>query len=189
MSLIYHYANAVFQDRLQMITSSAREIKEGGLLPSRYVLAVTGEIGQDKANDLSHIATVRQRLNGKPDTICASARRAPCDNARRYREMQHRLVHTADLRARRVSTRCPSVGFALDKNRRFFAAEIESVSLLDLIAHGHGKVLLKPHASLSPEEPRGLFEVATGVGVTDRTDALESVDVHQRSSIVSVHPG
>lgn len=67
MSLIYDYANAVFQDRVQMIISSAREIKEGELLPSRYVFAVTDEIGQDKANDLSHIAKVRQRLNGKPD--------------------------------------------------------------------------------------------------------------------------
>ena len=39
---------------------------EGGLLPSRYILAVTDEIGQDKANDLSHIAKVRQRVDGKP---------------------------------------------------------------------------------------------------------------------------
>jgi hypothetical protein len=28
---------------------------------------VTDEIGQDKANDLSHIAKVRRRIDGKPD--------------------------------------------------------------------------------------------------------------------------
>ena len=67
MSLICYYANAVFQDRVQTIISTAWEIKEGALLPSRYVLAVTDENGQDKANDLSHIAKVRQRNNGKPD--------------------------------------------------------------------------------------------------------------------------
>jgi hypothetical protein len=67
MSSIYHYANAVFQDRVQATISSAREMTEGGLLPSRYILAVTHEIGQDKANDLSHIAKVRQRVDGKPD--------------------------------------------------------------------------------------------------------------------------
>ena len=67
MSSIYHYANAVFQERIQSTIASAREMKEGGLLPSRYILAVTDEIGQDKANDLSHIAKVRQRVDGEAE--------------------------------------------------------------------------------------------------------------------------
>lgn len=67
MSSIYHYANAVFQDRVQAIISNAREMTKGGLLPSRYILAVTDEIGQDKANDLSYLAKVRQHFNGKSD--------------------------------------------------------------------------------------------------------------------------
>jgi hypothetical protein len=67
MSSIYHHANAVFQDCIQGIISSAREMKEGSLLPANYILAVTDEIGQDKANDLSHIAKIRERFEGKSD--------------------------------------------------------------------------------------------------------------------------
>lgn len=61
---IYEYANDVFQDLVQAMISSARETKEGSLLPSRYVLVVTEEVGMDKANDLSHIAIVRERVEG-----------------------------------------------------------------------------------------------------------------------------
>ncbi|VVC01120.1 Uncharacterised protein [uncultured archaeon] len=67
MSSIYEYTNTVFQERIQAVLSSAREMKEQGLLPSRYILAVTDEIGQDRANDLSHIAAVWQRPGRKPD--------------------------------------------------------------------------------------------------------------------------
>jgi len=61
---IYEYANHLFQDRVQAMITSAREMKEGGRLPSRYVLLVTDEIGMDRANDLSHIAKVRERIDG-----------------------------------------------------------------------------------------------------------------------------
>lgn len=64
---IYHHANAVFQNCIQRIISSAREMKEGSLLPANYILAVTDEIGQDKANDLSHIAKIRECFEGKSD--------------------------------------------------------------------------------------------------------------------------
>lgn len=42
-------------------------MKEGSLLPANYILAVTDEIGQDKANDLSHIAKIRECFEGKSD--------------------------------------------------------------------------------------------------------------------------
>jgi hypothetical protein len=67
ISSIYNHANAVFQNCIQGIISSAREMKEGGLLPANYILAVTDEIGQDKANDLSRIAKVREFFEGKSD--------------------------------------------------------------------------------------------------------------------------
>lgn len=35
-------------------------------MPSAYVLAVTQEIGQDQANDVSDIAFVREHSNGEP---------------------------------------------------------------------------------------------------------------------------
>lgn len=64
---MYQYANDVFQQRAQATIASAREMKEGALVPSRYILVVTEEIGMDKANDLSHIAKVRQRVHGDRD--------------------------------------------------------------------------------------------------------------------------
>jgi hypothetical protein len=43
-------------------------------------------------------------------------------------------------------------------------------SLLDLTQPARAG--LKPHASLSPEQLRGLLEVATGVSVADRESAI-----------------
>jgi hypothetical protein len=48
------------------ILDTARELKPGSIIPSIYVLAVTQEIGQDQANDVSDIAVVRERLTGDP---------------------------------------------------------------------------------------------------------------------------
>lgn len=62
---IARFANHTFQQRVQAVLANARETGEGGLLPSRYILAVTDEIGQDRANDLSHIAKVRLPLQGE----------------------------------------------------------------------------------------------------------------------------
>jgi hypothetical protein len=39
-------------------------MKVGRILPYRYILAMTDEIGQDKANDLSHIVKVRELIEG-----------------------------------------------------------------------------------------------------------------------------
>lgn len=67
MTSIRAYANVIFQDRVQAVITGARELKINGFAPSRYILVVTDEIGQDRANDLSHIAVVRQRGRGEPD--------------------------------------------------------------------------------------------------------------------------
>ena len=56
----------VRKGQLLAVIDTARERKPGRILPSTYVLAVTQEIGQDKANDVSDIAVVRERLTGDP---------------------------------------------------------------------------------------------------------------------------
>ena len=61
MSDIYEFASVLFQERIQCILGQARELKEDGVRLSRYILVITDEIGQDKANDLSHIAKVTLR--------------------------------------------------------------------------------------------------------------------------------
>lgn len=64
MKAVRAYANSLFQDRVQTVIGSARELKTDSFVPARYILAVTDEIGQDRANDLSHIAAVRQPPEG-----------------------------------------------------------------------------------------------------------------------------
>lgn len=64
---IYEYTNDLFQKRLKATIATGREMKYGSPTPSRYVLVVTEEIGTDKANDLSHIAKVSQRVDGNCD--------------------------------------------------------------------------------------------------------------------------
>jgi hypothetical protein len=60
------YANAMFDRQLRAILSAARERSASSISPSRYVLVVTEEIGQDRANDVSHIAAIREVPNGEP---------------------------------------------------------------------------------------------------------------------------
>lgn len=59
-------AHQTFDDQIRPILASARERAQGGIVPSAYVLAVTQEIGQDQANDVSDIAFVREHPNGEP---------------------------------------------------------------------------------------------------------------------------
>ncbi|RNC81383.1 MAG: hypothetical protein ED559_06210 [Phycisphaera sp.] len=59
-STISEYANAVFDTRVRALMDLAKERTPTGLIPSRYVLVTTKEIGQDRANDLSTIAVVRE---------------------------------------------------------------------------------------------------------------------------------
>jgi hypothetical protein len=77
---IRHYANGIFEQRVREIMNSARERRPSSLLPHRYVLAVTEEIGQDRVNDVSHIASLRERLNAD------AAIRPLVENARIFHE-------------------------------------------------------------------------------------------------------
>jgi hypothetical protein len=74
------YANELFEQKIRAIMLSARERSVSIILPSRYVLAVTEEIGQDCANDLSHIVAIREMPSSDP------AIRALVTDARIYHE-------------------------------------------------------------------------------------------------------
>lgn len=60
------YAHDQFTKPMFDLLSRAGERKQGGLVLSSYVLALTEEIGQDCGNDVSHIALVRERPDGDP---------------------------------------------------------------------------------------------------------------------------
>lgn len=66
LDALNRYAHTLFDEKMLAILDTARERKPGTILPSTYVIAVTQEIGQDQANDVSDIAVVRERLAGDP---------------------------------------------------------------------------------------------------------------------------
>lgn len=61
---IGEYANQIFSGCVRALLDSARDVSACGIIPSRFVLAATEEIGQDRANDVSHITDVRELPNG-----------------------------------------------------------------------------------------------------------------------------
>lgn len=63
MNSVRNYANGMFDTEVHRLIAKVRERRPESLLPSRYVLAVTEEIGQDRANDVSHIMLVWERPN------------------------------------------------------------------------------------------------------------------------------
>lgn len=65
MSSIRQYANELFEENIRAIMATARERLTSSFTPAHYVLAVTEEIGQDRANDVSHIAVVNELPNSK----------------------------------------------------------------------------------------------------------------------------
>lgn len=79
-SSVAAFANNVFETRIREILFAARERSRSSILPARYVLAVTEEIGQDRANDVSQIFVVAQSPGQEPTT------RAIVRNARIFHE-------------------------------------------------------------------------------------------------------
>lgn len=74
------YANEIFEQKIRATMHAARERSASKIVPSRYILAVTEEIGQDRANDLSHIAAIREIPHSDPVI------RALITNARMFHE-------------------------------------------------------------------------------------------------------
>lgn len=60
------YAHTLFDARIRHLIDTARERTPNGLVLSTFILAVTEEIGQDRANDVSHVAAVREPIEGDP---------------------------------------------------------------------------------------------------------------------------
>jgi hypothetical protein len=54
-SSVRRYANELFREQLVALLHAARERKRDSVVPARYVLVITEEIGQDQGNDLSRI--------------------------------------------------------------------------------------------------------------------------------------
>ena len=69
MQSIYSYTSVVFQRLIQEKISNARQFDHDDIIPSTYVLVVTEEIGQDRANDLSHLAIVEKGNEKSPSLI------------------------------------------------------------------------------------------------------------------------
>lgn len=65
LSALTDYANILFDRRLRTLLAAAREQTAHAILPARYVLALTEEIGQDRANDVSHLAIMHERVDGQ----------------------------------------------------------------------------------------------------------------------------
>jgi hypothetical protein len=65
-SSVFRYATALFDSKVREIAAAARERTSHSILPASYVLVGTEEIGQDRANDVSHVAVVRQILGVEP---------------------------------------------------------------------------------------------------------------------------
>jgi len=57
-SSVRRYANELFCGQLGALLHAARERTQGSVVPARYVLVITEEIGQDQANDLTKIGLV-----------------------------------------------------------------------------------------------------------------------------------
>ena len=62
------YANRLYQRAITDVIDCARDLEKTNVILSRYVLAVTELIGQDQANDVSHIFLIEERPNGEPRT-------------------------------------------------------------------------------------------------------------------------
>lgn len=58
------YANGLFDHAAHALIETARCRSDLSLIPSQYVLAITEEIGQDRANDISRIVIVREGVHG-----------------------------------------------------------------------------------------------------------------------------
>ena len=62
---IYQYATESFQKQIEEVMKRARQLTKHSVLPRRYMLLLTEEIGQDLAFDVSHLAEVFTRPDGE----------------------------------------------------------------------------------------------------------------------------
>lgn len=65
-SSLCEYANDRFDKQCRVLYGLSRERSSQGVIPSRYILVDTELIGQDQANDVSHIVIVQERPHEEP---------------------------------------------------------------------------------------------------------------------------
>lgn len=65
VSTLCQYASVMFQNKILPIIETARSRDNATIVMPRYVLLVTEEIGQDRANDLCSIYLVDERIDGE----------------------------------------------------------------------------------------------------------------------------
>jgi hypothetical protein len=61
-SSVFQYANEQFSSRLRDLIEQARCFDEINIIPPNYAFVETEVIGQDMANDISHISLVRESI-------------------------------------------------------------------------------------------------------------------------------
>lgn len=63
----HHYATQIFQEKISALIEEAKDIDKETILPSKFMLIVTEEIGQEQGNDISHAAIVTVHTDGTQD--------------------------------------------------------------------------------------------------------------------------
>lgn len=63
-NLLDDYITKKFSSDLRKLVSSATQRIDGAVVPSYYILCITEVIGQDKNNDISHIYSVVEKMDG-----------------------------------------------------------------------------------------------------------------------------
>jgi hypothetical protein len=66
---IHVFATVLFERAVRDTMERSMEWNENRVLPARYILLITEEIGQDRANDVSRIAIARSSLNDEQPQI------------------------------------------------------------------------------------------------------------------------
>lgn len=62
---VRQYANELFSERIRELLHAAKERRPDSIVPARYVLVITEEIGQDRGNDLTRIGVVHAEAKGE----------------------------------------------------------------------------------------------------------------------------
>ncbi|MGA1800569.1 hypothetical protein [Rhizobium sp. HT1-10] len=62
---VREYANRLYQQAITSLIDGARDLENTKVIPNRYILAVTELIGQDQANDVSHIFLIERYIGAE----------------------------------------------------------------------------------------------------------------------------
>lgn len=63
---VRRYATTLFQQAINAVLEGSRGVENSRIVPSRFVLVTTEVIGQDQANDVSHILLVEPQTGAEP---------------------------------------------------------------------------------------------------------------------------